>query len=266
MSAAYHFDKIIVGGSLAALLYAHKNKIPVVYASPQVPLFFEVDRQGNSKKQLWYKVAFQLSLGGLILSHHRTTGYRIEDNNVLKVFTDGPFVSIIHYGELIVFDDNKLEGWEGELKYNKKYRVLDWINDRQSSPHRVEFLRGDDDFVKEVYFYPSERIDGNWSGKKDILALSHLSREQLDSVEYCDTYVRFKVLHLMQKAGIVGPKNGINTKSPTGHNHLSVKIETARRQAELVVIPPIDEDDLLEDFALHHRHLDGQEAHHNNLL
>ena len=252
-----HYNKIIVGGSLAALLYAYKNKIPVVWVSPRIPSFFEVDERGNSKQQLWHKLAFQLSLSGAAPMAPGGTSIRVEDNNILKLFTDGPFFATLRFGELIVFDDTQLEGWDNELGRAKKYRVLDWINDRQSSPHKVEKMISDDDLAREVYFYPSHRIDGNWSGKKDMVAVSYLNRKQIDSVEYCDTYVRFKVLHMMKEAGIRGPKNGVNKKDPTKHNYLSVKIETARREVETIIIPPFDEDELLQDFELRNRHLDG---------
>jgi hypothetical protein len=185
------------------------------------------------------------------------TRFRVEGNHTLKLFTDGPFFSALTFGELIVFDDTRLEGWDGELEYDRKYRVLDWINDRRSAPHNISYQETEDDFVKEIYFYPSKRIHGNWSGKRDILAVSYLSKDQLDNIDYCETYVRFKVLHTMQHAGIKGPKNGINKKDPTQHKRLTIKLETVRRDVERRVKEPYDEDELLKGFELKNQYLDG---------
>jgi len=256
-SSPRHYKKIIIGGSLAALLYGYKNKIPVVWTDPKIPLFFETYNQWHSKEELWHQLAFQLSFQALApMPSAGITSFRVEDS-ILKMFTDGTFFSAVEYDELIVFDDTRLEGWDGELEYDRKYRVLDWINNRRSAPHHLSRRETEDDFVNEVYFYPSKRIPGNWSGKRDILAVSYLTKEQIDNMDYCDTYVRFRVLHLMKEWGIQGPKNGINKKDPTKHKRLAIKLETVRRDVERVVKEPHDEAELLKGFQLRHRHLDG---------
>ena len=252
-----HHEKLIVGGSLAALLYGYKNQIPVVWCNPKVPLFFETYHKWHSKEELWHKLAFQLSLAALAPAPALVTRFRVEDNHTLKMFTDEPFFSTLTFGELIVFDDTNLEGWDDELEYDRKYRVLDWINNRRSAPHSISYRETEDDFVKEVYFYPSKRIHGNWSGKKDILAVSYLTKDQVDNMDYCDTYVRFRVLHLMREWGIKGPKNGIDKKNPTKHKRLAIKLETVRRDVERRVKEPYDEDELLKGFKLKNQYLDG---------
>jgi hypothetical protein len=260
MPTPYH-PKIIVGGSLAALLYGYQKKIPVVWCQPKIPLFFETYNKWHSKEELWHQLAFQLSLSALApMPSAGITSFRVEDG-ILKMFTDAPFFSTLKYDELMVFDDANLEGWDGELEYDRKYRVLDWINNRRSAPFSIAHRQTDDDFVREVYFYPSKRIHGNWSGKRDILAVSYLTKKQIENVEYCDTYVRFKVLHLMKEAGITGPKNGIDKKHPTQHKRLSIKLETAKREVERRVKEPYDEDELLQGFKLRNRHLSGKETY-----
>ena len=254
------YKKIVIGGSLGALLYGYKNKIPVVWCKPKIPLFFETYNKWHSKEELWHQLAFQLSLDALApMPSAGITSFRVEDN-ILKMFTDGTFFATLEYEELVVFDDTNLEGWDGELEHQRKYRVLDWINNRRSEPFSISYRQTDDDFVKEVYFYPSKRIHGNWSDKRDILAVSYLTQKQIENMEYCDTYVRFKVLHLMKEAGIRGPKNGVNKKHPTKHKRLNIKLETVRRDIERRVAEPFDEDELLKGFKLRNRHLDGKET------
>ena len=50
------------------------------------------------------------------------------------------------------------------------------------------------DFVKEIYFYPSLRFDGSVD-RKDAVAISYLKKYQLQTFENSDTYVKFKVLN-----------------------------------------------------------------------
>jgi len=241
-------DKIIIGGSLASLLYGHYNDIPVIYVKPRVPLFYEEDEEGNSKEFMWRELAFQLSMAGLMPMSDKAVGLRVEEGNLLKVFTEGAYYASYTFNELVVFDDEKLEGWEGTLEKEDRYRVLDWINDRRSSPHNVTHLQAEDDFVKHVYFYPSKRIPGNWSEKKDILTVSYLTKEQVSHIEYSDIYVKFKVLDMMKGAGIQGKKNGKSIKDPTKSNRLSIKIETEKREIQRVIEEPYSEEELLVNY------------------
>jgi len=242
----YEYERIIIGGSLASLLYGYYNNVPVIYSTPRIPLFFEKDKRGDSKQQRWRELAFQMSLSGLLPMSDKVEGMRVE-GNILKSFTDGAVYGAFKFDELIVFDDADLSGWEGALKKKKKMKVLDWINDRKSSPHDVVRLSGPDDFVKDVYFYFSERMDGNPKKKKDILAISYLTEKQLRYVEYTDAYVKFKVLDMMKGAGIQGTKNGTDPR--TGKTkRLSIRLETAQREVFTIPIEPFSDDDLLEKY------------------
>ena len=108
-------------------------------------------------------------------------------------------------------------------------------------------LAGSNDFVRDIHFYPSERMDGNPKKKRDILAISYLSEKQLSDVGYTDAYVRFKVLDMMKEAGMQGIKNGIDAH--TGKSkRLSIRIETAEREVFSMPIEPFDEEDLLREY------------------
>jgi len=242
----YEYERIIIGGSLASLLYGYYNGIPVIYSMPRVPLFYETDNEGNSKQQLWQKLSFEMALAGLLPMGNKTESMRSE-GDILKAFTDGPVYGTFRSKDLIVFDDADLVGWGGILGKKKERRVLDWINDRKSSPHDVAHIAGSNNFVKDIYFYPSERMDGNPKKKKDILEISYLTEKHLSSAEYTDAYVKFKVLDMMKEAGIQGIKNGIDAR--TGKSkRLSIRIETAEREVSTIPIEPFDEDNLLEEY------------------
>ncbi|MBW1717697.1 MAG: hypothetical protein JRJ77_18105 [Deltaproteobacteria bacterium] len=170
----YEYERIVIGGSLASLLYGYLNNIPVIYSMPRIPLFYEVDSERIAKRQIWQDLSFQMSLAGLLPMGDKVESMRV-DENVIKAFTDGPVYGAFRFDELIVFDDTNLVGWKGTLKKKRKMKVLDWINDRKSAPHDVVRLTGSNDFVRDIYFYPSERMDGNPKKKRDILAISYLS-------------------------------------------------------------------------------------------
>jgi hypothetical protein len=242
----YEYERIIIGGSLASLLYGYYNGIPVIYSVPRIPLFYETDGEGNSKQHLWQKLSFEMSLAGLLPMGNKTESMRSE-GDTLKAFTAGPVYGAFRFEDLIVFDDTGLVGWDGNLKKKKERMVLDWINDRKSSPHDVKHLAGSDNFVRDIHFYPSERMDGNPKKKKDILAISYLTEKQLSSTEYTDAYVKFKVLDMMKEAGIQGIKNG--TDARTGKiKRLSIRIETAEREVFTIPMEPYGEDDLLRKY------------------
>lgn len=243
----YEYDKLVIGGSLASLLYGYLNGVPVLYTTQREPLFYEVDKKGNNKSQLWKELSFQLSLAGLLPFSGPLESIRIESPGILKAFPGGPTFSTFHYSDLVVFDDEKIEGWDGTLKKKSKYKVLDWIIDKQSSPHDFVHISSPGHFVKEVYFYPSERADGNPKKKKDILSISYLKKEHLDKMDYSDVYARFKVLDVMKSSGILGRRNGFDPK--TGKvRRLSIKIESVGREVYTIPIEPFSETALLKQY------------------
>ena len=91
----------------------------------------------------------------------------------------------------------------------------------------------DDNFVKEVFFFPSDRVDGNHPEIKDLIAISYLTESQLNDTMYGSTYVRFFVKQKMQDLGIRGMKNGRNPNYPHSSSdpfkRLSIRLENRGR-------------------------------------
>ena len=94
--------------------------------------------------------------------------------------------------------------------------------------HEYDLIYDKADFVNELIFYPSERIDGEHN-LKDVVGVSYLSKEQLDDFEYSDINARFKTLYMMKQAGIKGARNGRDMKDKTKYKYYSVKLETVSR-------------------------------------
>ena len=237
-----NYKKIVIGSDVSALAYAYINNIPLIFNSHKEPKFFEefepdVDLSlfnvsSNLKLNLWKRLCFSMSLAGQIPLPKPATSMRVEDN-ILKVFISNSKMVKFEFSELIVFDDENVGGL-GTGMQEDRYKVYDWINVRSAGKHDVEHLVMFDDFVSEVYFYPSNRVDGNHGDKKDVVAISCLTSEQLNDISYSDTYVRFKVKRIMEEQGIKGKRNGKNPsypkKSKEVYRYLSIKLESDRRE------------------------------------
>jgi len=214
----FSFDKVVIGGSLNAFLYSYKNGLPLIINKLDSPFFFEA-----KKKKLWNELYFLLSLAGLNTLGDKTDTIRIGDNE-LTVTTDDFKVVKIQFTELIVFDDTFLFGLPMSLKEENRFMVLDWMTAKPCAAHDKERISTDEDFVKDIYFYPTDRVDGNHANIKDLVAVSYLTKEQLQDFNYSDTYVRFKTTKLLKENGITGRKNGFqNGKQITYTLRLEVK-------------------------------------------
>jgi hypothetical protein len=132
-----------------------------------------------------------------------------------------------------VFDDHGLHGpmlMPSGTKGIDKNLVFDWIHVRRGLVHKFDriFDRGGD-FVKKLIFYPSERISGN-NHMKDVVAVSHLTDEELLDPEYGELYVRFKVVDIMKRAGIRGKRNGFRYGDRNRPTFLQVRLDPPRRE------------------------------------
>lgn len=215
----YECDKLVVGGSLASLVYAYNESLPIVWTEAKLPYFFDVTNDGTSKLEIWRRLAFLLSLSGLAPFGDKADRYREEDG-VLKVFGKDPYFISIKAKEIKYFDKSF------EEKENTVFEVIDWVNVHSGMSHSHDTLKSNDEFVRNVHFYKSDRIDGNHE-YKDLVALSYLTRKQLLDEDYSETYVRLKLLNMMKKAGIKGAGNGSYKGTK---RFLSVRLEIDRRE------------------------------------
>ena len=261
-------DEIIIGASLSALLYAYYTNAPIIYIEPKIPFRFDhfgayfdldkivqqqepkefvtLDRKkliGHSKRDLWERLFFILSLSGQLPFGNKVKSVRIEDK--LKIVTRKTFE--LDFDKVRIFDDRKIQGIQRISQKVKgeggSYIVYDWINVHSGATHDLHFI--DDvagSVIKEIIFYPSDRIDGNHN-KKDIVCVSEMTEEQLNDYRFSDTYVRFKVEKLMKEAGIRGTRNGRDQLNPDKYKYYALKLESAERQFEKVGFSCVSDSD-----------------------
>ena len=240
----YPCETIIIGGGLNAKMYAYFNKCPCVYIFDDAPFRFDflqhswgVESEEKNMLQIWERLNFVLSLAGQLPVGNKSASFNIRDN-ILNIATKGSRLVKLQFNKLVVFDDRNVQGLP-PIKEKKvgKFRILDWFDVRSGMEHEHDSLESDENFVKKVIFYPSDRFGNQSSGRvrKDLVSVSHLDEAQVRDFEYSDTMARFKVLQMMKDAGIKGARNGRDTNNPELYRYYSPKIEATQRE----VIPDI---------------------------
>ena len=230
----YQYDKIVVGGSLASLVYAYHESLPIIWKA-RLPYFFDKTKDGKSKLEIWRRTAFLLSLSGLAPLGDKVDSYREEDG-LLKVFGEEPYFIRIRAKEIEYFDEQLDE------KEDTVFEVVDWVNVRSGMAHSRDFFFTQSNFVKRVYFYKTNRIDGNHDFK-DLVALSYMTRAQLNDDDYSETYIRLKLIDMMKAGGIKGKANGNYKGKP---KFLSIRLEPNRRDIRVCDLER--EDAILEKY------------------
>ena len=231
------YKNIVIGSSLQALLFSYYNDYPIIINSLRRPFRFDnlsmdVDFCGESirnKSHLWFAVAFNLSLEGLSPFGPEVQALRINEDVISNVVEPGTNMKI-KFEKCFVFDDDNLTV-ENEIteEPHDNYRVFDWMNVRRGTTHGIDYLGSEDDFVRHIYFYKSERIDGNHN-KKDLVAVSFLRKEELDEFDNSETMAKFKIQKEMSAHGIIGAKSGLTHDGR--QRKYNVKVEPDYRYVE----------------------------------
>tara|TARA_Y100000310_G_scaffold212856_1_gene213736 strand:+ start:1452 stop:2354 length:903 start_codon:yes stop_codon:yes gene_type:complete len=260
----YEYDEVVVGNDLNAVLYSYINNVPILLNNINKPLFFEflpyefdvsklnlrltgyelqglssVKNVGPSKLEMWERLLFLLSLSGMAPLSNKIESIRVEEN-ILKVTTQNFKIARIRFNKLRIFDDENVSGLDIPTKSSDMYKVVDWVDVRSGMVHAYDYFETEDDLVKEIYFYPSFRIDGG-ADRKDLVVISYMNEEQLNDFDYSDTMVKFKTLNLMKEAGIRGARNGRDQNNPEKYKYYAVKIQTRKRELRKIKFSKYDD-------------------------
>mgnify|MGYP001293652375 CR=1 FL=1 len=247
-----HYDNIVVGSNLDAVMFAFTNDYPIFYTSPAKPFRFDyfepkvkldflgiphekrkhncLDTEftsGIPKLMLWERLLFLMSLRGLVPLSNLCQKMRCVNNDI--VFSNGySKILEINFTECYYFGDDNSNGFIKRTKLDEQeYICYDYIAFNKGGKHEVDLIHTGDDFVSEIWFYSSDRIDGN-SPIRDACAVSKLKSEQLYDFDFSETMARFKTVKTMKDFGMRGPQNGY-TKAGTPR-HYSIKTASIRRE------------------------------------
>ena len=253
------YDNVVIGSRLNAVIYAFSHGLPLLLTSVKKPSKVEYleptnvailgdlnskpqrtrdgfKEHGARKLDVWNRLTFIMPTAGNIPFSNKISSIRIdEEKRELKVFTHNSRSITIHCNRIIIFDDTNISGLPVPVQIptdDDKRKVMDWISVRSGMVHSYDLFQTDTSYVNRVCFYPSDRIDGAHD-KKDLVAVSYLTKTELNEIEYSDLFVRYKVMDLMKEAGIRGRRNGRDPNNPGKYKHYAIKLETHKREVDL---------------------------------
>jgi hypothetical protein len=185
------YDTIVLGGTLEALIHSYVEGIPLIMVNPQIPFYRDVDPLGSNKARTWSKLSYYLSYAGLNPIGLKASTYRFDEDNVITIFGKTAYKVEIQYKNIIRYD---------QVLPTDKLRVLDYIkleNIQLPEIQIVNKINTGDRFINSFY----TMIDGKMT---EIVAISSLTQEQVNSEEYGEVYARLKTTEALKSHGIVG--------------------------------------------------------------
>ncbi len=250
----FEYDEIVIGSSLSALIFAYINKYPVFFTEAEPSFRFDFlapeyspmstpsetttlntfDQQiqvGTQKQVLWDRLLFVLSLRGLVpLS---SMCYKIRyDGDSMVCTNEYSKIFEATFNKCHFFGDNNTEGFVRKNTLDEhSYLCYDHIAFNSGGKHEIDFIYTDDDFVSEIWFYSSDRIDGN-TPVRDACTVSRLTESQLVDFDYSETMARFKVLKIMKDNGMRGKLSGYTKKGTA--RHYDFRTSSIRRETHSI--------------------------------
>ena len=228
----YNYDNVVVGSSFDAVLFAFIHNYPIIYSDYDIPFRFDyldhsIDLSclklantpsviktlvddvvvGLPKVHLWERMLFLLSLDSKAPLSNLCNSLRRVDN---KIICSNEYSKIAEFTfhTCHYFHDNNSTGFVTEKTLDTdKYVCYDWIAINRGGKQDIDLIETADDFTKEMWFYPSDRIDGR-TLVKDVCVVSLLTEQQINEFNYSQTMARFKLVHEMESRGMKGPSNG----------------------------------------------------------
>jgi len=266
-------------------MFAFTNELPVFFTQARRPFRFDhlastVDvswaqlenvektlngfdgdiKVGGPKELLWERLMFILAYGGQVPAANLCKSMRY-DGQSLILSNDYSKIAQVEFDHCYYFGDDNCHKLLKEKRVdNPLYTCYDWVAFNGGGKHHIDYIETDDFFVKQIWFYPSDRIDGN-TAVKDACVVSQLTEQQLLQFDYSETMARFKLIHEMEKRGMKGKFNGYGPNGKPKHYKFRTTSICRRKQktAETftqestnenqskVEIPKAKEEDLLRD-------------------
>ena len=192
-----------VNGSLAKrepIIFLDLSALKLKNSQKNLTTFGEDRVVGVQKELLWERLLFLLSLRGNVplstLCHHlrRSSNSFVCSNEYSKI-------AEIAFKECYYFGDNNCTGIRTKELANESYLCYDWIAFNRGGKHDIDLIETGDDFVSQIWFYSSDRIDGK-TKVKDACLVSRLNEESLTNFDYSETMARFKAVSEMEKRGM----------------------------------------------------------------
>jgi hypothetical protein len=236
------YEDIVVGSSLKAVLFAFNKNLPIIFSEPQRPFRFDffdpntdlgcvkltrsgeleltrtngVKVVGSRAELLWERLMFLLNLDGKVPLANLCSSMRFDGEHLI-CSNEYSKIGTLNFSNCFYFGDDNISGLVKEKELaNPTYTCYDWIAFNSGGKHEIDYIWVGDDFVKEIWFYSSDRMCGN-SPVKDACIVSTLTQDQLSEFDYSETMARFKMISEMEKRGMKGRQNGYSTNGNPKH-------------------------------------------------
>lgn len=277
----HEYEEIVIGSNLTAVLYAFHKKLPIFYSRPQRPFRFDycesdldlsplhltneprelLTHEGNIKvgaaqELIWDRLMFLMALSGHAPLSNLCESMRHNGESLICV-NEYSKIASVKFEQAYYFGDANCTGLTTEKTVaNPEYMCYDWIAFNRGGKHEIDLINTPDSFVNQIWFYPTDRVDGN-SPVKDACLVSKLTQEQLLDFDYSQTMARFKMTAEMRDRGMRGLFNGYSdTGNPKYYNFRTSIIgrETSKEPSHppttlpSVEIPQVRQEDLLQDL------------------
>lgn len=230
----HKYDKIIVGATFESLLYSYFTKIPVFYVVPKIPSSFDslpigvnfkilkiktelqdiYTNQGTKltrpqKQLVWGRLVFLLSMLGLMPSTN-LQAIRIEDN-IVKLSTKGSKLITLEAKQILLFDDEGVEGLDPPLIENNKYVIKDYVyfNNLKFLDNEFDLIYTDYDVANQIWFTEPE----SQARLKDGCIISYCN----DPNEVTDYAIKFILKEQFKKFNMKGKENGYHLSGLKKH-------------------------------------------------
>jgi hypothetical protein len=196
------WQDVVIGNEINAIRYSTERKACLLRNRASSIHSYELYSNSTSSiEDIWSAESYRLYEAGQDPFTNTVRLARVDpDRRVIRITTNSHKTYVLSYEHLHVFDMCNVEGLEEYFTQQQtSNRVLDWF-DARSVRGEQDGISTNDNFVKNVHFFKSCRIDGN-TEHQDIVCESFLSNKQLKSADYSDTMSRFKTIHELSKLG-----------------------------------------------------------------
>lgn len=201
-------DRVVIGSSLESIVYAIFNDAYFIPTLSFGPVFYRKLESrilpSHREDYTWSRFQIMLSLSGKLLNYEDLYKIKVLEN-IIKISSRSGTCRY-EFGMCEIFDTTMVE-MENSITHHKpsEYIVYDdfEVSVLGGKHTELESKKSEDTLAKEIHFYSSDRVDGS-RYITDCVAESHLSKEQLNDIDYSDSMVRFSVIRHLQSIGVEG--------------------------------------------------------------
>ena len=187
-------EDYIIGSSTQALLYCLFTEATLIINSDRrPPVYSQVS--GVPESLIWEEVYWLLFLQNRVVTNQINTINLYSEK--IELIHGNNTRSTILFKTLRIINHENIDSFDFDIcVLPSPLEVRDYFAVKKGMSHTADRITTGDEFVHEVRFYPSSRIDGNKT-MKDVATISYLDHDSLLDFDYSETMARFKLEKLM---------------------------------------------------------------------